>query len=189
MLNSEFYVDKSGLISFMNARLGKESRFVAVSRPRRFGKSVDANMLCAYYSRGCDSRAQFESLAVASDPSFEEHLNAHDVIRVDAQRLIGRGGGIENLVETFNKVVLRELRKTWPDVVTDDITDLVEALDYVYEAKGTGFVFVIDEWDCPMREAVDDEALQRRWLDFLRDFFKGAPYVDAAYMTGIPPIK
>lgn len=188
-LNAAFYVDKSELISFINRRMGLDSGFVAVSRPRRFGKSVDANMLCAYYSRGCDSRAQFEGLAVASDPSFEEHLNAHDVIRVDAQRLIGRGGGIENLVETFNRVVLRELRNAWPGAVPEDITDLVEALDYVYEAKGTGFVFVIDEWDCPMREAVDDEALQRRWLDFLRDLFKGAPYVDAAYMTGILPIK
>lgn len=188
-LNASFYVDKSELISFMNRRMGLDSGFVAVSRPRRFGKSVDANMLCAYYSRGCDSRTQFEGLAVASDPSFEKHLNAHDVIRVDAQRLIGRGGGIENLVQTFNRVVLRELRSAWPDAVPDDITDLVEALDYVYEAKGTGFVFVIDEWDCPMREAVDDEALQRRWHDFLRDLFKGAPYVDAAYMTGILPIK
>ena len=58
-LNAQFYVDKSELLSFMNARLGLDSGFVAVSRPRRFGKSVDANMLVAYFSRGCDSRAQF----------------------------------------------------------------------------------------------------------------------------------
>lgn len=188
-LNAQFYVDKSALISFMNARLGLDTGFVAVSRPRRFGKSVDANMLCAYYSKGCDSRAQFEGLSIASDPSFEEHLNAHDVIRVDAQRLIGRGGGIENLVETFQRSVLREVRTAWHDVLPNDITSLPEALDMVYDAKGTGFVFVIDEWDCPMREAADDEDLQRRWLNFLRDLFKGAPYVDAAYMTGILPIK
>ena len=188
-LDDIFYVDKTALVSFMNARFGLPHAFVAVSRPRRFGKSYDADMLCAYYSRGCDSRAQFEGLDVASDPSFERHLNAHDVIRVDAQRLIGRGGGIANLVETFNRVVLSEVRAAWPDVVHDDATVLVEALDYVFEAKGSGFVFVIDEWDCPMREAAEDEALQRRWLDFLRDLFKGAPYVEAAYMTGILPIK
>lgn len=187
-LNAQFYVDKSELLSFMNARLGLDSGFVAVSRPRRFGKSVDANMLVAYYSRGCDSRAQFEGLAVASDPTFERHLNAHDVIRVDAQRLIGRGGGIQNLPETFQEEVLEDLEREWPDLIPRR-RSLPKALDVISEAKGSGFVFVIDEWDCPMREAADDEALQRRWLDFLRDLFKGAPYVDAAYMTGILPIK
>lgn len=188
-LNAQFYVDKSGLLSFMNARLGLDSCFVAVSRPRRFGKSVDANMLVAYYSRGCDSRTQFEGLAVAEDPSFEEHLNAHDVIRVDAQRLIGRGGGIQNLVETFQACVLAEILREWPEAQPYLEGDLAGALELAADLKGSGFVFVIDEWDCPMREAADDEALQRRWLDFLRDLFKGAPYVDAAYMTGILPIK
>ena len=187
-LNAQFYVDKSELLSFMNARLGLDSGFVAVSRPRRFGKSVDANMLVAYYSRGCDSRAQFEGLKIASDPSFERHLNAHDVIRVDAQRLIGRGGGIQNLPETFQEEVLEDLEREWPDLIPRR-RSLPKALDVISESKGSGFVFVIDEWDCPMREAADDEALQRRWLDFLRDLFKGAPYVDAAYMTGILPIK
>lgn len=135
MLDSLFYVDKSELVSFMNKRIGRENRFVAVSRPRRFGKSVDANMLVAYYSKGCDSRSQFEGLAVADDPSFEKHLNKHDVIRVDVQRLIGRGGGIENLVETFDASVLREIRAEWPDEVPDYVTHLTEALDYVCEAK------------------------------------------------------
>lgn len=116
-LNAQFYVDKSALISFMNRRLGTDSGYVAVSRPRRFGKSVDANMLVAYYSRGCDSRAQFAGLEVARDASFEEHLNAHDVIRVDAQRLIGRGGGIANIVETFEDEVLEDLEGSWPGLM------------------------------------------------------------------------
>lgn len=189
MLDSEFYVDKSGLVSFMNRRIGRESRFVAVSRPRRFGKSVDANMLVAYYSKGCDSHAQFEGLEVASDPSFKQHLNAHDVIRVDAQRLIGRGGGIQNLVKVFEEEVGREVRAAWPHDIPNFAQSLPQILEYAADAKGSGFIFVIDEWDCPMREDSSDEVLQKRWLDFLRDLFKGAPYVDAAYITGILPIK
>lgn len=188
-LDAPFYVDKTELIGFMNKRMGLDAGFVAVSRPRRFGKSVDANMLVAYYSRGCDSRAQFEGLSIASDPSFEEHLNKHDLIRVDAQRLIGRGGGIENIVETFQTCVLTEVLRAWPEAEPYLKGDLAGALELAAEAKGSGFVFVIDEWDCPMREAVENEPLQRRWLDFLRDLFKGAPYVDAAYLTGILPIK
>ncbi len=189
LLNSEFYVDKSEIVSFMNERIGRENRFVAVSRPRRFGKSVDANMLVAYYSRGCDSHAQFEGLALALNPTFEQHLNAHDVIRVDVQRLIGRGGGIQNVVKTFQVEVAREIRAAWPDNIPDYAKSLQQVLDYASDAKGSGFVFVIDEWDCPMREAADNEALQRAYLDLLRDLFKGAPYVDAAYMTGILPIR
>lgn len=188
-LDAKFYVDKTGLISFMNERIGLDSGFVAVSRPRRFGKSVDANMLVAYYSRGCNSRSQFEGLAVACDPSFEDHLNAYDVIRVDVQRLIGRGGGIRNLVATFENEVGRELHATWPNNIPNFATNLQQILEYTAEAKNSGFIFVIDEWDYPMREAVDDEILQKQWLDFLRDLFKGAPYVEAAYITGILPIK
>ena len=187
-LDAQFYVDRTRLVVFMNECMGLDSGFVAISRPRRFGKSVDANMLVAYYSRGCDSRKQFEELAIATDPSFERHLNAHDVIRVDVQRMIGRRG-IKHIMDTIEERVVEELRDAWPEALPSRVTELAEALDRVYTAKGTGFVFVIDEWDCPMREAAYDEDLQRRWLDFLRDLFKGAPYVDAAYMTGILPIR
>ncbi|HAM16327.1 MAG TPA: hypothetical protein DCP91_10850, partial [Eggerthellaceae bacterium] len=88
VLNGQFYVDKTGLASFMNERLCSPRQFVCVSRPRRFGKSVDADMLVAYYTRGADSRAQFEGLDVGRDPSFGEHLNAHDTIKLDMTRML-----------------------------------------------------------------------------------------------------
>ena len=55
-LNSEIYIDKSELISYTNKVMNTEQQFICVSRPRRFGKSMAANMLTAYYSRGCDSK-------------------------------------------------------------------------------------------------------------------------------------
>ena len=190
VLNGKFYVDKTGIASFVNERMDTPERFVCVSRPRRFGKSVDADMLVAYYTLGADSRAQFDGLDVSHDPSFEENLNAHDVIRIDAQRMILRGeGGIAALPRTIAAEVTPELHAAWPDAVPGDMTDLPKALELAWAAKGSGFVFVIDEWDCPMRLAEDDEDAQRAYLDFLRDLFKGAPYVEAAYMTGILPIR
>ncbi|MBQ9001202.1 MAG: AAA family ATPase, partial [Eggerthellaceae bacterium] len=175
---------------FLNGVLGTDAKHVCVSRPRRVGKSVDADMLVAYYTRGADSRAQFAGLDVSRDPSFERHLNAHDVIRVDAQRMILRGeGGIPGLPETIAREVIPELRAEWPDAVPEGSADLPRALELASAAKGSGFVFVIDEWDCPMRLAEDDDEAQRRYLDFLRDLFKGAPYVEVAYMTGILPIR
>lgn len=113
-LDDLFYVDKTGLAAFLNQRMGTARGLACVSRPRRFGKSVDADMLCAYYSRGCDSRAQFEGLAVSSDPTYKAHLNAHDVIRLDVQRMSAVGGGVNGLIRSIEREVLAELRERWP---------------------------------------------------------------------------
>ena len=188
-LDAEFYVDKTGLASFLNGRMGTSDAFVCVSRPRRFGKSVDANMLVAYYSRGADSRAQFEGLAVASDPSFERHLNAHDVIKIDMTKVLDRRNISADIGAEVTRRILPEIRAAWPDAVPEGVDGLADALFYAAEAKGSGFIFVIDEWDFAMREAVDDEEMQDDYLFFLRLLLKDQPYVDACYMTGILPIK
>lgn len=189
MLNSDFYVDKTRLAAFMNKRMNREGRFVCVSRPRRFGKSVDADMLVAYYSRGANSKALFEGLDISQESSFETHLNMHDVVKLDIQRIHDLSlRPIGNITESIANQVLAELRTSWPDVIPERVTSLAEALQLVFIVKGSGFVFVVDEWDFPMRET-DDETIQRTYLDFLRGLFKGAPYVEACYMTGILPIK
>ena len=189
MLNSDFYVDKTGLASFLNSKMSRDGRFVCVSRPRRFGKSVDADMLVAYYSRGAESRAQFEGLSVSGDPTFEEHLNAHDVIKIDVTKMLDDRRDVGELGRAITRKVLPEVRAAWPDAVPADVGSLPHALELAFMAKGTGFVFVIDEWDFAMREAADDKEAQDAYLDFLRDLLKDRPYVEAAYMTGILPIK
>ena len=101
------YVDKTGIASLLNRRMGTASAFMCVSCPRRFGKSVDADMLVAYYTRGADSRAQFEGLAVSRDPGFERHLNAHDVIKLDMTRMAPLGGdGMAGLPRAIAEKVL-----------------------------------------------------------------------------------
>jgi hypothetical protein len=82
-LRKEFYVDKTGLISFINDTLGSKRKLTCVSRPRRFGKSYAAQMLCAYYDKDCNSRDLFKNLEIASSPSFDEHLNQYNVIYLD----------------------------------------------------------------------------------------------------------
>lgn len=190
MLNSEFYVDKTALASFVNSKVSRDGRFVCVSRPRRFGKSVDADMLVAYYTKGADSHAQFEGLDVSRDPSFELHLNAHDTIKIDVQRIRDLSGADPaGMPEAVASEIIPEIQAEWPDAVPEGCPTLAKALELAFASKGTGFIFVIDEWDFVMREAYDDEDAQKAWLDFLRGLFKGAPYVEAAYMTGILPIK
>ncbi|MBR3225701.1 MAG: AAA family ATPase [Atopobiaceae bacterium] len=181
------YVDKTGLISLVNEAMGGPRRLICVSRPRRFGKSYAAEMLCSYYSCGCDSRSLFERLAIARDPSFEEHLNAHNVIRMDMTDLLHRG---EDVVVATTQAILRDLCADFPGIAsTSDY--YIDAILSVVRHTGRPFVFLIDEWDAPIRERGEEQA--RRYVDFLRTLFKNAGFtgeaVAAAYITGILPIK
>ena len=84
-LNSEIYVDKTGLLSYTNQVIDTTNALICNSRPRRFGKTITANMLAAYYSKGCDSAAMFEGRKISAHDSFRRRLNRYDVIRIDVQ--------------------------------------------------------------------------------------------------------
>ena len=84
------YVDKSSLIAVINETLFTESRFSCVSRCRRFGKSMAAKMLNAYYDQSCDSHSLFADLKIASDKNFEQHLNKYPVIFLDLSDFVTR---------------------------------------------------------------------------------------------------
>lgn len=188
-LNSKIYVDKTEMISYTNSCLSSNQRFICVSRPRRFGKSMAAEMLEAYYCRKCDSKLAFQNLNIAKDDSFETHLNRYDVIFLEMQRLMSRAGGAAELIPYLQKKVIRELRREYSDFIEPDETNLSAALESIYCENKTGFVIIIDEWDCIFREKQSDTAAQRDYLDFLRELLKGQQYVRLAYMTGILPIK
>ena len=187
-VHDDIYIDKTELIKYTNSRLGKASRYLCVSRPRRFGKSMAANMLTAYYSRGCDSRALFAGLKIEKEPSYQENLNRHNVIRFDVQQFLGKD--VDTFIERIQAAVLQELRTEFPDCPAPaDGGSLQMALNALYLGTGEGVIFIIDEWDSPFRIAKDQQALQKEYLDFLRGLFKGAVYVDMVYMTGILSIK
>jgi len=198
IVKNDIYVDKTGLISYMNGRIGKEKRFIASSRPRRFGKTMAARMLSAYYSKGCDSRDVFEGLEISRDPSFEEHLNKYDVIKLDIQWM--RGIALKRIEEKkassvvgyIQAEVVRELRNSYPDYVAEDETLVASALASINQATGNQFVIIIDEWDALFREDKNNELLQKDYIAFLRSLFKGDAadsFVRLAYITGILPIK
>ncbi len=87
-INNDIYVDKTNLIAYTNSRIDKADCFICVSRPRRFGKSMAADMLTAYYSKGCDSKRLFAGRNVEEEKSFSQHLNQHNVIRLDIQKFL-----------------------------------------------------------------------------------------------------
>ncbi len=184
------YVDKTGLISIVNASLGTADKLICVSRPRRFGKSFAAKMLCAYYDKSCDSKSLFEGLEIVQDPSFEEHLNRHDVIYLDITWFISICEKGRNVVEYIQEQVIDELKSIYPFL--NKIISLPLALSKISEHTGRKFIIIVDEWDALFREAKENDALQREYIQLLRGLFKSSltdGMIEAAYMTGILPIK
>jgi hypothetical protein len=190
MIRKGKYVDKTGLIEFINSTLGTQRKLTCVSRPRRFGKSYAAKMLCAYYGKGCDSRRLFEGLEISKDETFNQYLNKYDVIYLDITTLISGVSDIKNIVSEIRKKVISEVRAAYPNVKLDDT--IYETLANVAEATGNKFFIIIDEWDALFREAKHDTELQKEYIQLLRSLFKGAltdKMLVGAYMTGILPIK
>ncbi len=189
-VTDDIYVDKTGMIDLMNQKLNKSRvKYVCVSRPRRFGKSMAADMLAAYYSKGCDSKKLFAGRKIEKKTSYEIHLNRHNVIRLDMQRFLFDEAHIPIFIEKMQEAVIRELEIEYGSCFTKDAYGLPGVLEQIYSQTQKGFIFIIDEWDCVFRTAKERTEIQKTYLDFLRGLFKGAEYVELAYMTGILPIK
>ena len=185
------YVDKSGLIAIVNETLFTEHCFSCVTRCRRFGKSMAAKMLCAYYDCSCDSRSLFADLEIAKHPSFEQHLNKYPVLYVDMTDFMAKYRD-ENIVKTLDAKIRADVCAAYPGLPTLDDDDLMDLLLRVVEQTKKPFVFIIDEWDVICREFKPGSKAMENYVDWLRRLFKSVQAVDAfagVYMTGILPIK
>ncbi len=193
ILHSE-YVDKTGLIAVINQAIGTTGMLTCISRPRRFGKSYAAKMLCAYYDCSCDSRALFDDKEIAGTEGYLKHLNQYNVINLDITGFVSEATTMDlpllNVPNMIADAVYRELTESYPELEGKSLGDAM--IDCV-EKSGKKFVFIIDEWDALIREAKGDRAVQKKYLNFLRGWFKNSSFtprvVAAAYMTGILPIK
>lgn len=187
------YVDKTGLIAYINSTLGTKDKLTCFSRPRRFGKSYSAQMLCAYYDQSCDSSALFKNCSIAADPSFYQHLNCYPVIYLDITWFIANDRQIcdKDVVDMIQQEVITELHLAYPDVPVQDT--LPKMLLEISELTGDRFIVIIDEWDALFRERKEADTLQKKYIQLLRGLFKTSGQTDkmieAAYMTGILPIK
>ena len=189
MVNSEIYVDKTGLIRYTNSVINTMQGYLCVSCPRRFGKSMTAAMLAAYYSRGCDSEQLFEQFEIAKSSSFYKYRNSYDVIFLKMQEFWSQSENMGEMVSLIQKSVLWELLAEYPDFRYFDSGNLARTMQDIYANTVRPFVLIIDEWDCIFREYKADKWAQERYLDFLRNLIKDKAYIHLAYMTGILPIK
>ncbi len=187
-IRSKIYIDKTNLIACTNERINTKEKYICVSRPRRFGKSMALEMLAAYYSRGCESGELFAGRKIAQDGNFQKYLNQYDVIYLNMQQFLFEAGA-EDLTKYLEQEALRELGKEYGELLNREGMGLAAALREIYAETDRQFIFLIDEWDCVMRERQKSEEMQKRYLDFLRNLLKDQPFVALAYMTGILPVK
>ena len=160
-LRSEIYVDKSGIIANTNEVLDTEQKYICISRPRRFGKTMAANMLAAYYSRGCDSYEMFINLNIAKDPSFKENLNKYNVIFLNMQEFLSESSNIENMLEIIKDRVISDILEVYTEInMNYTKMSLAYILQIIFRISKIPIVFIIDEWDCIFREYQKNETSQ-----------------------------
>lgn len=194
-LNSEIYVDKTGMIACLNDVVSTKQKYVCISRPRRFGKTMAADMISAYYDKNAESRALFadKKLATLTDAdSWDRFLGKFDVIRIvttDFMKKRQKRLTAPEFIENMQKMVAGDIARQYSDISYSDTEDLIQTMAELYQATKNPFVIVIDEWDAVFREYKEDADGQKLYLDFLRDWLKDKVYVALAYMTGILPIK
>ena len=186
--NSQIYVDKTGLIEYLNKRLSTEENCIALSHARRFGKSQAAGMIDAYYSLGSDSTKLFEDTKIAKSSDFEKYRNKYNVIHLDISSVWDFHK--EDLVEAIHERLCEDFRKEYADTLNYDKA-LYLLIREIYNKTNIPFVIIIDEWDCVIRNSEDKEVVHK-YLGFLHSLFKSEEsksFLALAYITGILPIK
>ena len=205
--NKYLFVDKTSFIEITNNRLNKDNRFLAVTRPRRFGKTVTAHMLLAYYSKGYAGSKIFDDLHIANRVDYLEHLNKYDVIYIDMNTIDGlfdnysnqkkKVEGVNDLVDYLEYSIINELKlnNEFSECLEKhqvENTGLLKALSTLRNHLNTQFIFIMDEWDLIYRDYRNDTKLQEDFIELLRGLFKsdgGKACFALAYLTGILPIK
>ena len=194
-VNSQIFIDKTEMIAFLNTVVKTKQKYVSVSRPRRFGKTMAADMICAYYGCEADSRNMFESLKLSDSESlygelsWDVYLGKFDVIRIVMTDFFDSKSSFDDSLKKLQSLVCRDIKKKYSDVDYFDDSDLSQTIADAYSENNIQIVFVIDEWDAVFRDGITSKEDQTRYLDFLRNLLKDKSYIALAYMTGILPIK
>ena len=168
---------------------GKGPKYVAITRPRRFGKTVMANMIAAYFGRGVDSHEEFDTLKVSRYPWYRKHLNQHNVIRIVLNEMPRNCTSYVQYIDRIQALLIDDLTMAYPKARIRETDAVWDALTKVHEyCNGEKFIFVLDEWDYIYHQSFADDKDKANFTKFLSNLLKDKAYVELAYMTGILPI-
>ncbi|MBR5376719.1 MAG: AAA family ATPase, partial [Lachnospiraceae bacterium] len=190
MLKARIYVDKTMMIEVINRFIDIENKYICISRPRRFGKTIAGNMLSSYYSKGCDSRELFSALKISKAPGFEDKLNKYNVIKIDLNSEYQNRRNRKMMLRDLERDINEEIQKEYPEIKILEGDSLTMAIQKVYGSTGDTFMILMDEYDVLVREQADRELFDD-YLSFLNGLFKSdtlRPAISLAYLTGILPV-
>lgn len=184
LVNSEYFVDKSAMIAYMNKRIQTNSKYICITKPRRFGKTSVLNMLGAYYCRRYDTKELFDRMKISGCETYIVHLNKHNVIHLSLNRLPDEGDTYEDFIGLIRSSIKDDIIEAYPELGSKEFKSITDLL----AATQDQFIFMIDEWDYIFSHGLYTER-HTDFLEFLRNLLKDQPYVALAYMTGVLPIK
>ena len=207
--DSRVFVDKTDFIVKTNALLNTDGKFIAITRPRRFGKTVTADMLLAYYSKAYTGQNIFDKLEIANKPSFAEHLNKYNVLYMDMNSIRDdyiaytededlQVKGVTSIVDYLQYSVIEELKenKEYANILSESRKvgkkNLSSALNEICNHTKEQFILIMDEWDLICRDYRNEPELLEKFIEVMRGLFKsksGQACFALAYLTGILPIK
>lgn len=187
-VSDRYFVDKSMLIEDLIPSIDREQRFLCITRPRRFGKTVMANMIAAYFGTTVDSSVIFNQLAIANSSVYREHLNKYDVIYIDFSRLPEKCHTYEEYINRIKEGIKADLLEEFSNLHLKEGMALWDIFATIFQKTNRKFIFVMDEWDAIFHMSFVTQKERQEYLTFLKNLLKDQVYVRLAYMTGILPI-
>ena len=179
-----YFVDKSEIIKSLNSKVSTKSKYVCITRPRRFGKSSVADMLGAYYSKAVDSHNIFDKLKISKDKSYKKHLNEYNVISISFNQVSHKGNTYDDYIGMIKANLIKDISDKYPQINPSEYF----TINHMLNATNDKFIFIFDEWDYIFTNNLFVNN-QNDFLEFIRQLLKDQPYVALAYMTGVLPIK
>lgn len=189
IMDSPYFVDKSSILTELLSSIDQASKYICITRPRRFGKTVMANMIGAFLSKGKDSRCLFDGLSIVADGKYEENINQYNVIYISFNEVPSNCRTYEQYIGRIQQRLMRDLKRAYPQCGISDTDAVWDVLNDIYEFENeTRFIFIFDEWDFIFHRDFVTESDKKEYVLFLSNLLKDKPYVSLAYMTGILPI-
>lgn len=188
IIHDPFFVDKSNILKDLIPLLNTQQKYICITRPRRFGKTVMANLIGAYFSKACDTNGLFQHTHIAQSPESMVHLNQYNVIYIDLSEIDDECQSYSSYIQNIKALLREDLHTAYPAIAFRPGGTVWEDLKRIHMDTGEQFIFILDEWDAIFHAPFTTEENKRSYLLFLKNLLKGKAYVSLAYMTGILPI-
>lgn len=185
---SPYFVDKTFMLRELFPYVSAGNRHICITRPRRFGKTIMANMISSFFQKASDSSDVFDSLAISQVDDYRRYKNQYNVIRIDFSKMPRNCDLYTQYIERIEALLIEDVKDAFPQVKINEADAVGDILESVFVQCGEKFIFVLDEWDFIFHRDFINEIDKEKYVAFLSNLLKDRPYVVLSYMTGILPI-